>query len=147
MCVRRWDYEKIQKARWQLSTVKKTFQSAIMLRTYINFAVVLSVLLPFLLLYFVRWMDIYTDKKRVLLSRMLDSQIPSLSKSSQNFLSHKNRCGIKLHCTCWYTCKSQTQNQQFCCTVIKTKQVIHLKISKAHLQLVGGGQVWNKSYK
>ncbi len=136
MCVRQWDYEKIQKARWKLSTVKNLSNRQLCF-TYINFAVVLWVLLPFLLLYLVRWMDIYTDKKRVLLSRMLDSQIPSLSKSLQNFLSHKNWHGIKLHYTCWYTCKSQTQNRQFCCAVIKAKQVIHLKISKTHLQLVG----------
>ncbi len=136
MCVRQWGYEKIQKARRKLSTVKNLSNRKFCC-TYINFAVILSVLLPFLLLYFVRWMDIYSDKKRVLLSRMLDSQIPSLSKSLQNILSQKNRRGIKLHCTRWYTCKSQTQNQQFCCTVIKAKQVIHLKISKTHLQLVG----------
>jgi hypothetical protein len=40
---------------------KKSFQWQLCC-TYINFAVVLSVLLPFLLLYFVRWMDIFTDK-------------------------------------------------------------------------------------
>jgi hypothetical protein len=64
MCVRWWDYEKIQKARWKLSTVKNLSNRQLCC-TYINFAVVWSVLLPFLLLYFVRWMNIYTDKKRV----------------------------------------------------------------------------------
>jgi hypothetical protein len=64
MCVRQWDYEKIQKARWKLSTVKKL--SNWQLRcTYINFAVILSVLLPLLLFYFVRWMNIYTHKKKI----------------------------------------------------------------------------------
>ncbi len=95
MCVRQWDYEKIQKARWKLLTVKNLSNRQLCC-TYINFVVVLSVLLPFLLFYFVRWMDMYTDKKRVLHSRMLDSQIPSLSKSLQNFSVTKTN--VELDC-------------------------------------------------
>jgi hypothetical protein len=66
MCVRRWHYEKIQKARWKLSTIKKSFQLPIMLHLYqfgCHFYQFCCHSCYCTLLG--EWIYIYTDKKRV----------------------------------------------------------------------------------